>query len=81
MYASVDIKPKKRSAPPKPVKEDDRVEYAAIAYQPKDAAKNSQAAAATAPKTKRYPNAGVCEVWIAGSFIHKHSNHPFLYHK
>ena len=60
MYASVDIKPKKSSAPPKPVKEDDRVEYAAIAYQPKDAAKNSQAAATTAPKTKRYPDAGMC---------------------
>ena len=61
MYASVDIKPKKPSVHhPKPVKEDDRVEYAAIAFQPKDAAEKSQAAAATAPKTKRYENAGMC---------------------
>ena len=62
MYASVDIKPKKPSAHrPKPVEQDDRVEYAAITFQPKDAAINSQAAAATAPKTKkRYENAGMC---------------------
>ena len=60
MYASVDIKPKKPSAHhPKPVKQDDRVEYAAITFQPKDAAEKSQAAAATAPKTKRYENAGM----------------------
>ena len=58
MYASVDIKPKKPSV--YHPKEDDRVEYAAIAYQPKDAAKKSQAAAAPAPKTKRYENAGMC---------------------
>ena len=60
MYASVDIKPKKPSAHhPKPVEPDDRVEYAAITFQPKDAAIKSQAAAATAPKTKRYENAGM----------------------
>ena len=84
MYASVDIKPKKPSVHhPKPVKQDDRVEYAAIAFQPKDAAIKSQAAAVTAPKTKRYENAGMCvhEVWISGSFIHKPSNCPFLCHK
>ena len=56
MYAQVDVKPKKPTArprDPKPPKEVAGVEYASIAYQPKDAAEKSQQAADTTPKPKK----------------------------
>ena len=79
MYAQVELKPKKRTArppDPNPPKQEPGVEYASIAYQPKDAAEKSQAAAEKSQEAadraqkktkKKHPDAGM----YVGSILHR----------
>jgi len=63
VYAEVNVKPKSSAKPrvPKPDKTDDRVEYAAIAYQPKDAAeKNPPVVEPTSKRIALPDNPGMC---------------------
>lgn len=63
VYAEVNVKPKPSAKPrvPKPDKTDDRVEYAAIAYQPKDAAEKSPPVVEPTSRRMALPdNPGTC---------------------
>lgn len=63
VYAEVNVKPKSSAKPrvPKPDKTDDMVEYAAIAYQPKDAAEKSPPVVEPASRRMALPdNPGTC---------------------